>query len=81
LGQLPKDERRVSVLATEYSVSTGDPYYPVPNDRNRELFLRYKELGEKERDVIFVGRLASYKYFNMDEAIYAALECCDNNGL
>jgi UDP-galactopyranose mutase len=81
LGQQPKDERRVTVLATEYSVSNGDPYYPVPNDRNRDLFLKYKELGEQEKDVIFVGRLASYKYFNMDEAISAALECCDANGL
>jgi UDP-galactopyranose mutase len=81
LGQLPKDDRRVSVLATEYSVAGGDPYYPVPNDRNRDLFLRYKELAEKERGTVFVGRLASYKYFNMDEAISAALECCDNQGL
>jgi UDP-galactopyranose mutase len=65
LGQRPKDERRVSVLATEYSTagSWGAEYYPVPNERNRELFLRYKEIGDAEKDVTFVGRLASYKYF------------------
>jgi len=80
LQQKPKDDRRVTVLATEYSVSGGDPYYPVPNDRNRNLFLKYKELAEKEKDVVFVGRLASYKYFNMDEAISAALECADAQG-
>jgi UDP-galactopyranose mutase len=81
LNQRPKDERRVTVLATEYSVSGGDPYYPVPNDRNRDLFLRYKALAEQEKSVVFVGRLASYKYFNMDEAISAALECADAQGL
>lgn len=81
LGQKVKEDRRCTVLAWEYSVSGGDPYYPVPNDRNRDLFLKYKALSETESDVVFVGRLASYKYFNMDEAILAAMECADAQGL
>ena len=82
LGQLPKDERRVSVLATEFSVegSWGAEYYPLPNERNRQLFARYKSIGDAEKDVTFCGRLASYKYFNMDEAIQAALVTADEAG-
>lgn len=82
LGQRPKDERRVSVLATEFSTAGGwgQEFYPVPNDRNRELFARYKAIGDEEKEVTFVGRLASYKYFNMDEAINAALVTADDCG-
>jgi len=82
LGQRPKDERRVTVLATEHSVvgGWGHEYYPVPNDRNRDLCARYKALGDAETEVVFSGRLANYKYFNMDEAINAALETADAAG-
>jgi len=67
-----------SVTHTEYSTAEGDPYYPVPNTQNRELYERYRSLAEKEPGVAFVGRLASYKYFNMDEAIKNALEMFDD---
>ena len=49
------------------SSNEGDPYYPVPNELNRALYRKYQDLALKEPNVIFVGRLASYKYFNMDE--------------
>ena len=65
-------------IAKEYSSAEGDPYYPVPNPENRALYERYRQLAEKESDVCFVGRLASYKYFNMDQAILNALEMFDN---
>ena len=61
----------------EYSTDVGDPYYPVPNPRNQELYAKYQALAEKEEGVTFVGRLASYKYFNMDQAILNALELFD----
>lgn len=61
-------------ICREYSSSEGDPYYPVPNDENKNLYNKYRAMAEKEEDVIFTGRLASYKYFNMDEAIQNALE-------
>jgi len=65
-------------LAREYSMADGEPYYPVPNPENRALYEKYAELAAKEEGVAFVGRLASYKYFNMDQAILNALEMFDN---
>ena len=59
------------------STDDGDPYYPVPNAENQELYEKYRRLAEAEesaKNVGFVGRLASYKYFNMDQAIRAALD-------
>eukprot|EP00798_Chlamydomonas_sp_ICE-L_P017079 gene17079-23375_t len=66
-----------TVIFKEYSVDVGDPYYPVPNPDNQALYLKYKEMAEKEAGVCFVGRLASYKYFNMDQAILNSLEMFD----
>lgn len=67
-----------TVIFKEFSVDDGDPYYPVPNPVNQALFERYKALAAKEPNVCFVGRLASYKYFNMDQAILNALEMFDD---
>jgi len=67
-----------TLIAREVSSAVGDPYYPVPNPKNNELYEKYRELAEKEKGVAFVGRLASYKYFNMDQAILNALEMFDN---
>eukprot|EP01061_Rhynchopus_euleeides_P046610 TRINITY_DN892_c1_g1_i6.p1 TRINITY_DN892_c1_g1~~TRINITY_DN892_c1_g1_i6.p1 ORF type:complete len:459 (+),score=232.21 TRINITY_DN892_c1_g1_i6:54-1430(+) len=67
-----------SVIYKEFSSAEGDPYYPVPNPANRELYEKYQALAEKEEGVAFVGRLASYKYFNMDQAILNALEMYDS---
>merc|ERR1719379_1894036 len=66
-----------TLLAREVSSAVGDPYYPVPNPKNNELYEKYRALAEKEPGVAFVGRLASYKYFNMDQAILNALEMFD----
>ena len=52
-----------------------EPYYPVNNDKNNELYLKYKALGDERGDVIFGGRLGQYKYYDMDKVIAAALEC------
>ena len=62
----------------EFSCDTGEPYYPVPNPENRELYAKYAAAAAKEDGVCFVGRLASYKYFNMDQAILNSLEMFDN---
>lgn len=67
-----------TLIAKEYSSAEGDPYYPVPNPDNTALYEKYRALAEKEEGVCFVGRLASYKYFNMDQAILNALEIYDN---
>jgi UDP-galactopyranose mutase len=62
-----------TVTFREYSSDEGEPYYPVPSARNVELYAKFKALAEAERGVYFVGRLANYKYFNMDQAIDNAL--------
>ena len=57
-----------TVITKEYPVkwNKGDePYYPINNDRNNEIYYRYKELADKEKKVIFGGRLAEYKYYDM----------------
>jgi len=57
----------------EYPLEEGDPYYPVPRPENAELYKRYQSLAAKERDVHFVGRLATYKYYNMDQVVGQSL--------
>uniref|UniRef100_A0A7S0N226 UDP-galactopyranose mutase C-terminal domain-containing protein n=1 Tax=Pyramimonas obovata TaxID=1411642 RepID=A0A7S0N226_9CHLO len=70
-------EKPGTMIFKEYSVDEGDPYYPVPNPTNQALYEKYRAMAEKEPGVCFVGRLASYKYFNMDQAILNALEMYD----
>ena len=66
-----------TTIVKEYSTAEGDPYYPVPTEHNQALYKKYQELSLKENNVFFVGRLANYKYYNMDAAILAALEAVD----
>jgi len=71
---LPNNPSNHTVIVKEYSSAEGEPYYPVPNERNTELYNKYLELAKTEaNDVVFVGRLANYKYYNIDQAILAAL--------
>ncbi|MCO6441662.1 MAG: UDP-galactopyranose mutase [Nitrococcus mobilis] len=60
-------------IVREYPQAEGDPYYPVPRTENEALFKRYQALAEQEPDVTFVGRLAQYRYYNMDQVVGAAL--------
>jgi UDP-galactopyranose mutase len=60
-------------IVREYPQAEGDPYYPVPRADNESLFKRYDALAEKESGVSFVGRLAQYRYYNMDQVVGAAL--------
>jgi UDP-galactopyranose mutase len=57
----------------EYPCAEGDPYYPVPQPKNAELYQQYKALAETVPDVHFVGRLGTYKYYNMDQVVAQAL--------
>ena len=57
----------------EYAGSLGDPYYPIPRPENQQLFSRYAELARSRTDVTFVGRLATYRYYNMDQVVGQAL--------
>ena len=51
-----------------------EPYYPVNDEKNNALFEKYRELADKEENVIFGGRLGNYRYYDMDKVIAAALE-------
>ncbi|MDM0044627.1 UDP-galactopyranose mutase [Variovorax dokdonensis] len=62
-----------SSIVREYPQAEGDPYYPIPSDGNEALFKRYQALAEAEPNVTFVGRLAEYRYYNMDQVVAAAL--------
>ena len=66
-----------TILFYERTNDTGDPYYPVPDPKNKALFAKYQALATKEPNVTFVGRLANYKYFNMDQAVENALNVFD----
>jgi UDP-galactopyranose mutase len=66
-----------TIIVSETTNDNGEPFYPVPNERNLSLFEKYKELADKEENVYFVGRLANYKYFNMDQAIDNSLSFFD----
>ncbi|MEJ7932074.1 UDP-galactopyranose mutase [Ramlibacter sp. AN1015] len=57
----------------EYPCAEGDPYYPVPRPENAELYRRYEAEAETLENVTFVGRLATYKYYNMDQVVGQAL--------
>ncbi len=65
-----------TVISKEYSSWEGEPYYPVPSERNRRIYSKYQAEAEKleEEGIYFVGRLANYKYFNMDQAFKNALD-------
>ena len=70
-----------TVISREYSAewNVGDePYYPVNDDKNGALYAQYKELADKEENVIFGGRLGEYKYYDMDKVIEVALEVAVN---
>lgn len=63
----------VTSLTYEYPSAQGDPYYPIPRAENQALFKRYEELAQQAADVSFVGRLATYRYYNMDQVVGQAL--------
>jgi len=64
-------------IVREYAQSEGDPYYPVPRPQNEALFKRYEALAHERADVTFVGRLAQYRYYNMDQCVGAALKAAE----
>ncbi len=63
-----------TIIVREFPCDEGEPYYPVPNNKNKELYEKYRNLAMMENNVYFIGRLANYKYFNMDAAIRNALD-------
>jgi UDP-galactopyranose mutase len=74
---LTGQEHPKTSIVREYSRADGDPYYPVPRPENAELYRRYKSLADAMPGVSFVGRLATYKYYNMDQVVGQALALVD----
>jgi UDP-galactopyranose mutase len=66
-----------TTVVYEYPRGDGDPYYPVPSPETAETYRKYKELADAARGVHFVGRLATYKYYNMDQVVGQALATFD----
>lgn len=70
---LTGQEHAKTTLVYEYPRAEGDPYYPVPRPENAALYKQYQQLAEQTPGVYFVGRLATYKYYNMDQVTAQAL--------
>jgi UDP-galactopyranose mutase len=71
---LTRQEHPGTSIVREYPRSEGDPYYPIPRPENQALYRRYQSLVAREKGVTFVGRLAQYRYYNMDQVVGAALK-------
>ena len=70
-----------TLIFTEYSktaTQTDDPYYPINTQANKEILKKYEAEAEKLNNIIFAGRLGTYKYFDMDDAIFHALNVFNN---
>lgn len=66
-----------TVITREYSAAwkPGDePYYPLNDERNTQLYKQYRDLAENEKHIVFGGRLGEYKYYDMDQVIYSSSE-------
>ncbi len=70
---LTGQEHHKTSLVYEYPCAEGDPYYPIPRPENAAIYRKYKQLAEAEQGVHFAGRLATYKYYNMDQVTAQAL--------
>ncbi len=66
-----------TTIVREFPTDEGDPYYPIPRPENGELYRRYKALADTTAGVHFVGRLATYRYYNMDQVVGQALALVD----
>jgi UDP-galactopyranose mutase len=70
---LTGQEHARTSITYEFPSAEGDPYYPIPRPENQQLFKRYEALADAQDDVTFVGRLATYRYYNMDQVVGQAL--------
>lgn len=84
---LTGQEHPKTSIVYEFPQSHGDPYYPIPRRENAQLYSRYKALADRTPGVTFVGRLATYRYYNMDQivgqalTVYAKISRRDDRGL
>jgi UDP-galactopyranose mutase len=76
-GHLTGQWGNKTIISREYPTASGDPYYPIPCKENKALYQKYKNLADAEKNVMFVGRLAEYRYYNMDQVVASALHAFD----
>ncbi|MBP7141487.1 MAG: UDP-galactopyranose mutase [Opitutaceae bacterium] len=76
-GQVSRFTNIVREFSEEYRFGHNDPYYPVPGNESQALIERYRELADRQSNVTFIGRLAQYRYLNMDQVVAAALHVAD----
>lgn len=65
-------------IVKEYPQAEGDPFYPIPRPENEALLRQYQALADQEDNVTFIGRLAQYRYYNMDQVVAAALKASED---
>lgn len=70
---LTGQQHALTSITREYPSEHGDPYYPIPQPANAELFKRYQALADARPEVTFAGRLGTYRYYNMDQVVAQAL--------
>lgn len=70
---LTGQEHTGTTIVKEFSKSEGEPYYPIPTPENNDLYNKYKSEADKESNVIFLGRLGTYRYYNMDQVVAQAI--------
>jgi UDP-galactopyranose mutase len=70
---LTGQEHPLTSVVYEFPKAEGDPYYPIPRADNAALYKRYHALAQETPDVHFVGRLGTYRYYNMDQVVGQAL--------
>jgi len=74
LGRTPTGQQHPKTTRVyEYAEADGDPYYPIPRAENAAIYKQYQELADLTPGVHFVGRLGTYKYYNMDQVVGQAL--------
>jgi UDP-galactopyranose mutase len=73
-GQIHKK----TTIVKEFPLAEGEPFYPIPSEKNHALYEMYRREASKLKDIFFIGRLAQYKYSNMDQVVASALELYEN---
>ncbi len=75
---LSQQNSETTTVSFEYPQQEGEPFYPIPNENNRQQYLLYKNDAQKLKNTIFCGRLAEYQYYNMDQVVANTLKIFEN---
>ncbi len=78
IKHITKQKIGFTTISKEYPSDNGEPYYPVPNTENEKRYQQYVAKAKRMPDIYFIGRLAQYRYMNMDEVVKAALDLFPN---